>query len=190
MYYLATMIRAVAVPASFLKSASTRVEHVNRVLPSEVQGTFCPIHGYVYMVVHTLHVDASGIVDESDGSVSFKATFVAVVFRPFAGEIVDAVVGEVRPDGFTASFGPVEVEVGLEAHMPRCYLYHVDSLKAAATSPRADVRIGANVRLRIVSFALKPGVTGVTCVGSMKALRGRSLVECDYLGVGPAASQR
>jgi len=141
------------------------------------------------MVVHTLHVDASGIVDESDGSVSFKATFVAVVFRPFAGEIVDAVVGEVRPDGFTASFGPVEVEVRLEA-MSRCYRYDEDSLKAAAPSPRADVRIGANVRLRIVSFSLKPGVSGVTCVGSMKTLCGSSLVECDYLGVRPAASQR
>ncbi|KAL6041531.1 DNA-directed RNA polymerase II subunit RPB7 [Balamuthia mandrillaris] len=52
-----------------------------------------------------------GQVVSGNGFVTFPITYKAVVFRPFKGEVVDAVVTQVNKMGFMAEVGPLQVFV-------------------------------------------------------------------------------
>ena len=199
MFYLTTVTSDVRVSACHLSSKKNAKLQAEAALFSHVEGSFDPSHGYILAVARILHVAPRGVLEDSsgsDGSVLFRVKYAAAVFRPFAGEVIDALVSRVDAHGFKAALGVVDVEVPLHPHVPRCYR-HVEGGAPGALggdalvvhdgkSRRAPVHAGAKVRLRIVSVELKPAGNGVTCVGSMRALRhggSKVLEDTDFLGV-------
>jgi len=68
--------------------------------------------GYVVMVLNPMDDDISrGSIDPLTGFVSFTVEYRAIMFRPFAKEVMDVVVTSVISDGFFAMAGPVEMFV-------------------------------------------------------------------------------
>jgi DNA-directed RNA polymerase subunit E'/Rpb7 len=64
-------------------------------LHSEVEGTCSGRYGFIITVARVDHI-GMGKVQEGTGFVKFDVKFKAIVFKPFKGEVLDAVVTQVN----------------------------------------------------------------------------------------------
>mmetsp|Transcript_28395 Transcript_28395/g.71314 ORF Transcript_28395/g.71314 Transcript_28395/m.71314 type:complete len:137 (-) Transcript_28395:1032-1442(-) len=79
-------------------------------LHSEVEGTCSGRHGFIIKVISVEDI-GKGVIQDSTGFVRFSVRYKAIVFRPFKGEVVDAVVESVNPEGFFCVAGPLRMFV-------------------------------------------------------------------------------
>ena len=79
---------------------------VRKMLTSEMEGKFDGVYGYVIHVFHVENV-GNGMIEPGEFLVAYPMKFSAVVFRPFRGQVLDAVVTQVNKMGIFATIGPV-----------------------------------------------------------------------------------
>ncbi|CAA2989456.1 DNA-directed RNA polymerase II subunit RPB7 [Olea europaea subsp. europaea] len=77
-------------------------------LMKDVEGTCNGRHGFIVAITGIESVD-KGLVLDGSGYATFPVKYQCVVFRPFKGEIVEAVVSMVNKMGFFAEAGPVQI---------------------------------------------------------------------------------
>jgi len=66
---------------------------------------------YYFLQVTSIATVGLGKINDGTGMVTFPVAYRAIVFRPFKGEVVDAVVTQVNKMGFMAEVGPLQVFV-------------------------------------------------------------------------------
>lgn len=71
------------------------METVRQKLYTEVEGTCTGKYGFV-IAVTTIDSIGSGIIQPGQGFVVYPVKYKAIVFRPFKGEVLDAVVTQVN----------------------------------------------------------------------------------------------
>lgn len=71
------------------------METVKQKLYTEVEGTCTGKYGFV-IAVTTIDQIGSGIIQPGQGFVVYPVKYKAIVFRPFKGEVLDAVVTQVN----------------------------------------------------------------------------------------------
>ncbi|KAI8536146.1 hypothetical protein RHMOL_Rhmol10G0233600 [Rhododendron molle] len=79
-------------------------------LMKDVEGTCSGRHGFVVAITGIESV-GKGLIRDGTGFVTFPVKYQCVVFRPFKGEILEAVVTMVNKMGFFAEAGPVQIFV-------------------------------------------------------------------------------
>ncbi|KAI7740717.1 hypothetical protein M8C21_023528, partial [Ambrosia artemisiifolia] len=79
-------------------------------LMKDVEGTCSGRHGFVVAITGIENV-GKGLIRDGTGFVTFPVKYQCVVFRPFKGEILEAVVSMVNKMGFFAEAGPVQIFV-------------------------------------------------------------------------------
>ncbi|GJN14264.1 hypothetical protein PR202_gb01064 [Eleusine coracana subsp. coracana] len=79
-------------------------------LIKDVEGTCSGRHGFVVAITGVEDI-GKGLIREGTGFVTFPVKYQCVVFRPFKGEILEAVVTMVNKMGFFAEAGPVQIFV-------------------------------------------------------------------------------
>ncbi|KAL0925942.1 hypothetical protein M5K25_004319 [Dendrobium thyrsiflorum] len=79
-------------------------------LMKDVEGTCSGRHGFVVAITSVEDI-GKGLIREGTGFVTFPVKYQCVVFRPFKGEILEAVVTMVNKMGFFAEAGPVQIFV-------------------------------------------------------------------------------
>eukprot|EP01061_Rhynchopus_euleeides_P010446 TRINITY_DN19910_c0_g2_i1.p1 TRINITY_DN19910_c0_g2~~TRINITY_DN19910_c0_g2_i1.p1 ORF type:complete len:181 (+),score=64.92 TRINITY_DN19910_c0_g2_i1:124-666(+) len=125
-------------------------------LCKDVEGTIDEDYGFIVAVDTSgrpgtdLQVGPGVLMDT--GVSSFKVYYTAIVIRPFEGEVIDAVVEQVRDIGLIALIGPgIEVFISSKASMPQEYKF--DSTNPNQPKFVADdddtILKGDQVRLRI-----------------------------------------
>lgn len=82
------------------------LETVKQKLYTEVEGTCTGKYGFV-IAVTTIDSIGSGIIQPGQGFVVYPVKYKAIVFRPFKGEVLDAVVRQVNKVGMFADIGPL-----------------------------------------------------------------------------------
>lgn len=82
------------------------METVKQKLYTEVEGTCTGKYGFV-IAVTTIDMIGSGIIQPGQGFVVYPVKYKAIVFRPFKGEVLDAVVKQVNKVGMFAEIGPL-----------------------------------------------------------------------------------
>ncbi|XP_024028122.1 DNA-directed RNA polymerase II subunit RPB7 isoform X2 [Morus notabilis] len=75
-----------------------------------VEGTCSGRHGFVVAITGIENI-GKGLIRDGTGFVTFPVKYQCVVFRPFKGEILEAVVSMVNKMGFFAEAGPVQIFV-------------------------------------------------------------------------------
>ncbi len=70
------------------------LESIEKKLHSEVQGTCTGQYGFIVAVLEVIDVGPC-IVLPGNGQAEFKTRYKAIVFKPFRGEVLDAVVAHV-----------------------------------------------------------------------------------------------
>ncbi|PRP77826.1 DNA-directed RNA polymerase II subunit 7 [Planoprotostelium fungivorum] len=90
-----------------------------------------------------------GKVQEGTGMVKFPIKFKAIVFKPFKGEVLDAVVTRVNSLGFFAEVGPLSVFVSKQL-IPEDIHWDENSTSFIAEDRSVKIEADTEVRLKIV----------------------------------------
>lgn len=150
-------------------------EHLKQKLLHTVEGSCSGRHGYIISVTEIVS-QSKGQIREGTGITCFTIKFNAIVFRPFKGEVLDAVVTKVNKMGFFAEVGPLPVFVSKHA-IPADMVFDQNSNPPSYVSQVTDeqpirIRPDSEVRLRIVGTHFD--VNEIRAIGTIRD---------DYLGV-------
>ncbi|CAO3671547.1 unnamed protein product [Umbelopsis vinacea] len=143
---------------------------LNDKLYTDVEGTCSGRFGYIITVVR-IHSIGKGKILPGSGLAEFKVKYQAIVFKPFKGEVVDAVVTTVNKMGFFADVGPLQVFVS--SHLiPTDMRFDPNGNPPCYQSEDQIIQKDIHVRLKIVGTRID--ATEIFAIGTIKE---------DYLGV-------
>ncbi|KAK9718817.1 DNA-directed RNA polymerase II subunit [Basidiobolus ranarum] len=138
-------------------------------LHSDVEGTCSGRFGYIITVVNIITI-GKGKLLPGFGLAEFNVKYTAIVFKPFKGEVVDAVVSTVNKMGFFADAGPLQVFVS--SHLiPTDMKFDPNGNPPCYQSEDQIIEKGGLVRLKIVGTRID--ATEIFAIGTIKE---------DYLG--------
>ncbi|CDS40950.1 DNA directed rna polymerase II 19 kDa polypeptide [Echinococcus multilocularis] len=84
------------------------IETVKAKLFSDIEGTCSGKYGFIVAVTNIDHIGA-GMLLPGRGFVQYHIVYRAIVFRPFKGEVIDAVVTQINKVGVFAEAGPLSI---------------------------------------------------------------------------------
>lgn len=139
-------------------------------LHTEVEGTCSGRYGFIIMVTSIATVGL-GKINDGTGMVTFPVAYRAIVFRPFKGEVVDAVVTQVNKMGFMAEVGPLQVFVSKHL-IPTDMTF--DPTEHCFASEDESVKISKDDEVRLKIVGTRVDASEIFAIGSIKE---------DYLGL-------
>eukprot|EP00126_Sphaerothecum_destruens_P009225 Sdes_comp20464_c0_seq5m14716 len=132
-------------------------------------------YGYVIMVTSIEDIGKGRIQEgiEWRGLVTFKVKYNAVVFRPFKGEVVDAIVTQVNKIGVFANVGPLSIFVS-RFLIPADMIFDANANPPVYKNNDETIQIAKEdeIRLKIVNIRID--------ANEMFAI---ATIKDDYLGV-------
>lgn len=140
-------------------------------LMKDVEGTCSGRHGFVVAVTGIDDV-GKGLIREGTGFVTFNVKYQCVVFRPFKGEILEAVVTMVNKMGFFAEAGPVQIFVSNHLIPDDMEFQSGDTPNYTTSDRSVKIQKDSEVRLKIIGTRVD--ATEIFCIGTIKD---------DFLGV-------
>ncbi|KAG1662200.1 hypothetical protein FOA52_015826 [Chlamydomonas sp. UWO 241] len=171
MLYLLNLVKDLDVhPKHFGKNLRDVIEAK---LIDEVEGTCHGKFGYVVCVNKFNDIAKGKVRQDGSGFAVFKVSYMAIVCRPYKGEVLDCVVTSVNKMGFFAEAGPLQIFVSNHL-IPEDYEYNAvgDPCYVSNEDGAQTLQERTEVRLRIVGT--KMDQTEIFCIGTMKE---------DFLGV-------
>ncbi|KAM0181850.1 hypothetical protein ACHAPC_004001 [Botrytis cinerea] len=167
MFFLYNLERQVTLHPSYF--GRNMHELVTGKLLKDVEGTCTGLY-YIITIMDTFNISEGRILPGS-GLAEFTVGYRAVVWRPFKGETVDAIVTSVNAVGFFADAGPLPLFVS--AHLiPRDIKFDANATPPQFTNNEDSViEPGTHVRVKIIGT--RPEVGAMFAIGSIKE---------DYLG--------
>ncbi|CAO3609638.1 unnamed protein product [Cunninghamella blakesleeana] len=139
-------------------------------LYADVEGTCSGRFGYIITVVSLLNISKGKILPGS-GLAEFRVKYQAIVFKPYKGEVMDAVITAVNKLGFFANVGPLQVFVSNHL-IPNDMKYDPNSTPQCYASDDQVLQKDAQVRVKLVGTRID--ATEIFAIGTIKE---------DYLGV-------
>eukprot|EP01111_Echinosteliopsis_oligospora_P004385 TRINITY_DN1705_c0_g1_i1.p1 TRINITY_DN1705_c0_g1~~TRINITY_DN1705_c0_g1_i1.p1 ORF type:complete len:173 (+),score=31.96 TRINITY_DN1705_c0_g1_i1:55-573(+) len=141
-------------------------------LNEEVEGTCSGQYGFIITVI-TVDTIGKGKVQEGTGFVVFPVKFKAIVFKPFKGEVLDAVVTQVSKMGFFAEAGPLQIFVSTHL-IPSHLVFDPHSNPPSFIAKDETVRICKDNEVRVKIVGTRVDATEIFSIGSIKE---------DFLGI-------
>ncbi|KAJ3708083.1 hypothetical protein LUZ61_011788 [Rhynchospora tenuis] len=129
-------------------------------LMKEVEGTCSGRHGFVVAITGVEDI-GKGLIREGTGFVTFPVKYQCVVFRPFKGEILEAVVTMVNKMGFFAEAGPVQIFVSNHL-IPDDMEYQAGDMPNYTTSD-GSVKIQKDCEVRLKIMGTRVDATEIVC---------------------------
>ncbi len=147
-------------------------QYLRQKLLTDVEGTCTGQVGYIICVLDCMNIDVGKgrILTGNSGYAEFKVKYRAVVWKPFKGEVVDAVVSSVNSMGFFADVGPLSVFISKHL-IPNDMKYTPSHTPPAYISEDQVVMKSSKVRIKIIGT--RSDVNSISAIGSIKE---------DYLG--------
>ncbi|XP_033300594.1 DNA-directed RNA polymerase II subunit RPB7 isoform X1 [Bombus vosnesenskii] len=147
------------------------LDTVKQKLYTEVEGTCTGKYGFV-VAVTTIDNIGAGIIQPGQGFVVYPVKYKAIVFRPFKGEVLDAIVTQVNKVGMFAEIGPLSCFIShhsIPADMQFCPNINPPCYK----SKEEDVIIQPDDEIRLKIVGTRVDATGIFAIGTLMD---------DYLG--------
>ncbi|KAF9153619.1 DNA-directed RNA polymerase II subunit [Actinomortierella ambigua] len=165
MFFLRTLSHTINLHPSYFGPHMR--EFLMRNLHADVEGTCSGRIGFIISVLNITNISPGKVLPNS-GLAEFIVQYQAIVFKPYKGEVVDAIVTSVNQIGFFADVGPLQVFVAQKL-MPNDFKF--DSNGPCYRGDDQTIEKNGQVRLKIVG--LKHQATQINAVGTIKE---------DYLG--------
>ncbi|PIA56718.1 hypothetical protein AQUCO_00700816v1 [Aquilegia coerulea] len=140
-------------------------------LMKDVEGTCSGRHGFVVAITGVDNI-GKGRIRDGTGFVTFPVKYQCVVFRPFKGEVLEAVVTMVNKMGFFAEAGPVQIFVSNHL-IPDDMEFQSGDVPNYTTSD-GSVKIIKDSEVRLKIIGTRVDATEIFCIGTIKD---------DFLGV-------
>eukprot|EP00741_Cyanophora_paradoxa_P003446 tig00000704_g3347.t1 len=142
-------------------------------LVREVEGTCSGRYGFVVVVTGIRNAEKlEGKLREGTGAAVFVVKYSAIVFKPFKGEVLDAVVSQVNKMGFFADAGPLQIFVSNRL-IPTDMTFDPHSTPPCYVSGDQTVKIQKDTEVRLKIVGVRVDVSEIFAIGSIKE---------DYLG--------
>ncbi|WZZ21633.1 hypothetical protein YC2023_123020 [Brassica napus] len=122
-------------------------------------------HGFVVAITGIESV-GNGLVRNGTAFVTFPVKYQCVVFRPFKGQIFEAVVTLVNKMGFFAEAGPVQIFVSKHL-IPDDMEFQAGDMPKYTTSD-GSVKIQKECEVRLKIIGTRVDATEIFCVGTIK----------------------
>jgi DNA-directed RNA polymerase II subunit RPB7 len=167
MFFLHTLTRIITLHPSFF--GPNMSQYLQSKLTHDVEGT-CTGRYYI-IVVLDIQETSSGRIIPGSGVSEFTLTYRAVVWRPFKGETVDAIVSSVNKVGFFADVGPLSVFVSANMIPPDVKFDGTVNPAVYTNNDDQIIKKGASVRIKLIGT--RSDVGSMFAIGSVKE---------DYLG--------
>ena len=124
------------------------------------------------MVTDFTSISEGMVTDDGTARAKFRVEFDAIAFRPFKGQVLDAVVTEVNKFGFFAEAGPMNLFVSNQLISDDMKFESIDNVNRYVSSDKSvSVQKNGEVRVRVVGMRID--AQEIFCVATMKE---------DYLG--------
>ncbi|XP_066347749.1 DNA-directed RNA polymerase II subunit RPB7-like [Miscanthus floridulus] len=134
-------------------------------LIKDVEGTCSGRHGFVVAIMGVEDI-GKGLIREGTGYVTFPVKYQCVVFRPFKGEILEAVVTMVNKMGFFAEAGLVQIFVSNHLILDDMKFQSGDVPSYTSSDGSVKIQKESEVRLKIIGTRVD--ATEIFCVGTIK----------------------
>ncbi|KAJ8553083.1 hypothetical protein K7X08_020476 [Anisodus acutangulus] len=134
-------------------------------LMKDVEGTCSGRHGFIVAITGIESV-GKGLIRDGTGFVTFPVKYQCVVFRPFKGEILEAVVTMVNKMGFFAEAGPVQIFVSNHLIPDDMEFQSGDVPNYTTSDGSVKIQKESEVRLKIIGTRVD--ATEIFCIGTIK----------------------
>ncbi|RMB90471.1 hypothetical protein DUI87_33072 [Hirundo rustica rustica] len=154
---------------------------VKQKLFTEVEGTCTGKYGFV-IAVTTIDNIGAGVIQPGRGFVLYPVRYKAIVFRPFKGEVVDAVVTQVNKVGLFTEIGPMSCFISRHS-IPSEMEFDPNSNPPCYKTVDEDIVIQQDdeIRLKIVGTRVdKNDITLYTYPENWRAFK--ALIAAQYSG--------
>eukprot|EP00035_Acanthoeca_spectabilis_P004282 m.101615 g.101615 ORF g.101615 m.101615 type:complete len:173 (-) comp12514_c0_seq2:1996-2514(-) len=161
MFYVVTLTHEILLhPEHFGADLQKRLK---KQLYNEVEGSCSGKYGFIIAVMSTEQIDAGEIIP-GRGHVMFPVKYKAIVYRPFKGEVVDAVVTSVNKYGIFAKVGPLTIFVS-QHWIPDELVFDGNSNPPCFKSSEQVIGLDDGVRLQILG--MRVDVADIFATGSL-----------------------
>ncbi|BFG29909.1 hypothetical protein CerSpe_161830 [Prunus speciosa] len=143
-------------------------------LMKDVEGTCNGQHGFVVAITGIENI-GKGLIRDGTRFVTFPVKYQCVVFKPFKGEILEAVVTMVNKMGFFAEASPVQIFVSNHLILDEMEFQYGDMPNYTTSYGSvcfSKIQKDSEVRLKIIGTRVD--ATEIFCIGTIKD---------DFLGV-------
>ncbi|GAV02411.1 hypothetical protein RvY_12981 [Ramazzottius varieornatus] len=148
------------------------LDSVRQKLYSEVEGTCSGKYGFVIAVTSVDEIGA-GFIQPGQGFVVYPVKYTAVVFRPFKGEVCDAVVTQVNKVGIFCEMGPLSCFISRHS-IPQDMEFDSASTPACYRSRDEDITIQQDDEIRVKIVGTRVDAKDIFAIGTLMD---------DYLGL-------
>ncbi|EPQ02231.1 DNA-directed RNA polymerase II subunit RPB7 [Myotis brandtii] len=147
---------------------------VKQKLFTEVEGTCTGKYGFV-IAVTTIDNIGAGVIQPGRGFVLYPVKYKAIVFRPFKGEVVDAVVTQVNKVGLFTEIGPMSCFISRHS-IPSEMEFDPNSNPPCYKEVDEDIVIQQDDEIRLKIVGTRVDKNDIFAIGSLMD---------DYLGECP-----
>uniref|UniRef100_A0A669CEJ7 DNA-directed RNA polymerase subunit n=1 Tax=Oreochromis niloticus TaxID=8128 RepID=A0A669CEJ7_ORENI len=144
---------------------------VKQKLFTEVEGTCTGKYGFV-IAVTTIDNIGAGVIQPGRGFVLYPVKYKAIVFRPFKGEVVDAVVTQVNKVGLFTEIGPMSCFISRHS-IPSEMEFDPNSNPPCYKTVDEDIVIQQDDEIRLKIVGTRVDKNDIFAIGSLMD---------DYLG--------
>ncbi|KAM5247256.1 DNA-directed RNA polymerase II subunit RPB7 [Ctenodactylus gundi] len=145
---------------------------VKQKLFTEVEGTCTGKYGFV-IAVTTIDNIGAGVIQPGRGFVLYPVKYKAIVFRPFKGEVVDAVVTQVNKVGLFTEIGPMSCFISRHS-IPSEMEFDPNSNPPCYKTVDEDIVIQQEDEIRLKIVGTRVDKNDIFAIGSLMD---------DYLGL-------
>ncbi|KAE8417559.1 RNA polymerase Rpb7 [Aspergillus pseudocaelatus] len=167
MFFLKEETKVITLHPSYF-GPNVREYLINR-LNEEEEGR-CTGDHFVICVMDMVDI-GEGRVLPSSGQAEYTIKYRAIIWKPFRGETVDAIVTSVKPTGIFTLAGPLSVFIARK-NIPSDIKWEPNTVPPQYTD-HADQVIEKGTSLRLKILGVKPDVAAINAIGTIKE---------DYLG--------
>lgn len=145
---------------------------MKRKLFNEVEGTCTGKYGFV-VAVTTIDNIGAGLIQPGRGFVLYPVKYKAIVFRPFKGQVVDAVVNQVNKVGLFCDIGPLSCFVSRHC-IPPDMEFEPNSNPPCYKTADESVVIKQDDEIRVKLIGTRVDASDIFAIGTLMD---------DYLGL-------
>ena len=138
----------------------------------KVEGTCTGKYGFVIAVTCIDHVGA-GLIQPGEGFVLYPVKYKAIVFRPFKGEVLDAVVTQVNKVGLFTEIGPLSCFISRHS-IPADMTFDPNSNPPCYKTKDEDMVIHQDDEIRLKIVGTRVDASDIFAIGTLMD---------DYLGL-------
>lgn len=139
---------------------------------SDVEGTCSGKYGFIIAITSILEINSGLLLTDGEGLVLYDIKYNAIVFRPFKGQVFDAIIVQINKVGLFCDIGPLSCFISHNS-MPAGAEYDGSTNPVSFKIKDDEVyTVSSKVRLKIVG--LRVDNCGIFAIGTLMD---------DYLGL-------